>query len=506
MFKEIDYSIYKYLIVSALILLPIIAFPISSDLSVFMHGGMVVANGGELFKDFFDIKPPLIYQLFGVISYFFGDTVIAFRIFDFFYQLLFLLSAAIIFTKLNFEKKVIKSYLILFPLSYTILNYRDVLQTESLAFLPIILYFYLLLKSDFNYKNTILMGVLLGVAIAFKYTLGIVFICSIIQLVSKRGISIRTFSLLALQLLVALLILFGTFLPIILQGNWEGFVATQNYLVEYAKYPPMGIEFLKTILKNLYYDFGSIISVSFLFFALLSLFRITKNKITVVDKYVLLFSLLLFISFIIERKINLYHVSRIYPFLLILVSYGFVYFTEYFKFKWNVQSLVFVCIFLFMSPMLRFVNTYKIAYNRLFNYEKYVDYYTEEGTFNILNNHLDIADYVNNQSEEKFLFLNTGGNQAIHYIDSEYKYKFPHSAFHLSPKAPLLYKKAFEEDLYDANILALDNKDDIFLIFLTEGSSYDLIFENKSYKSYIEKNFTFDTLLLDRYYIYKRNK
>ena len=87
MLKDIDKSIWKYLVFSAVLLLPTLAFPISSDLSVFMHGGMVIADGGSLFKDFFDIKPPLIYYIFAGINLIFGDNVLAFRGFDFVYQL-----------------------------------------------------------------------------------------------------------------------------------------------------------------------------------------------------------------------------------------------------------------------------------------------------------------------------------------------------------------------------------------------------------------------------------
>jgi hypothetical protein len=497
-------SSYVYLLFSAIILLPIVTFPISSDLSVFMHGGLVIANGGELFKDFFDIKPPLLYYIFAGLNYVFGDNVLVFRIFDFIYQMSFLFLSIVLFRKMGVKEKVIKAFLILFPLSYTILNYRDILQVESLAFLPLLIYFYFLIKKDYKPKTVLILGLMLGLCISLKYTMGIIFLASIPLFVKSYQNKMKTIVFLSVQLAIALLVLLITVSPIILQGNIAGFWATNQYLAEYAKYPPLGTELFKEMIKSLAHNFGSMISVTYLFFCLLAaIFSVKKDK-NEIYKYALLLCLLLFISVLIEKKINMYHVTRIYPFFMLLVSYGAIRFIKKFKFRWNLPSLVFISIFIFLSPLLRFVNTYKIAYNRVFNYPAYLSYYTNDKPFNILGHHIAIADYVNRLGDRKFLFINTGGNQTIHYLDFDYKYKFPHSAFHLSPKAPELYKKAFEEDLHDANIIAIDSSDDIYMIFLSEGSSYDLFFKNQEYKDYMKENFDLDTILLNRYFIYKR--
>src|SRR5210317_1628673 len=136
MLKNESMNIYGYLIISAVLLLPTIAFPISSDMSVFMHGGSIIADGGILYKDFFDIKPPLIYYIYAFIDLLFGNNVVFFRLFDFVYQLSFSGLSIFLFRKLKIKDIIIKSYLILFPIAYTVLNYRDTFQTETLAFIP----------------------------------------------------------------------------------------------------------------------------------------------------------------------------------------------------------------------------------------------------------------------------------------------------------------------------------------------------------------------------------
>lgn len=500
--SRIDKSLIKYFIVAIVILLPTIAFPISSDLSVFMHGGSIIANGGELFHDFYDIKPPLIYYLFAGINSIFGDNIVAFRLFDFLYQMTFLITVAYLLTKLEIRTKVIKAFLIIFPISYTILNYRDIFQTESLSFIPLILYFYYMIRNENSYKQHIIMGLSLGVAIAFKYTLGIIFIGYLVYFFTEA--TNRNYAKLALQLSVAVLVLLITFLPILLSGNIGGFIDTNIYLAEYAKYPPIGVELAKQMLEILMHNFGTLVSVSSLFLFLLAAVFCKEEKYRVIKKYLILFCFLLFLSVLLERKINMYHITRLFPYFLIVVSMGFIYVMDRFRFGRNLSTLVIVTMFVILSPVFRFANTYKIAYDRVFNYESYLAYYTNHKPFNILGQHIAIADYINKKGDKKFLFLNTGGNQAVHYLNFDYKYKFPHSAFHLSPKAPLSYKKAFEEDLHDANIIAIDNSDDIFMIFLSEGSSYDLFFGEKNYKEYLDENFTLDTILSDRYFIYER--
>lgn len=393
-----DIKTLKYLLFSAIILLPIIAFPISSDLSVFMHGGLAIANGGELYKDFFDIKPPIIYYIFAGLNYLFGDNVLVYRIFDFMYQMVFLFLCTILFSKLKVKQNIIRAFLILLPISYTILNYRDTLQVESLAFVPMLIYFYYLMKEKLNAKSIILLGLTLGISISLKYTLGIIFIASIPIFLNKSENRVRAIILLLTQLIIGVFVLLLTISPVIVQGNIGGLMATNKYLAEYSKYPPIGAELFREMLKSLAYSLGNFVTVTYLFFFLLaSIFCIKKDKREVL-KYSIIICFLLFISVLIERKANIYHLSRLYPFLILVVSYGFVYFFKHFKFRKNIQSLAFILIFLILSPFLRLINTYKIAYDRVFNYEEYVNTINKEKSDIIkLNESNEIWNYLQNE-------------------------------------------------------------------------------------------------------------
>jgi hypothetical protein len=51
------------------LLLPTLAFPLSSDLSIFMMMGDYILEGKTIYQDFVDIKPPFLYYVFAFINY-----------------------------------------------------------------------------------------------------------------------------------------------------------------------------------------------------------------------------------------------------------------------------------------------------------------------------------------------------------------------------------------------------------------------------------------------------
>ncbi|MFN3780947.1 MAG: hypothetical protein ACK4SO_02085, partial [Candidatus Kapaibacteriota bacterium] len=64
-----------------LLLLPLFFLPIGFDYSIFYTGGKIIANGGKLYIDFIDIKPPLVFYIFALMNIIFKNNF-------FFYQLI----------------------------------------------------------------------------------------------------------------------------------------------------------------------------------------------------------------------------------------------------------------------------------------------------------------------------------------------------------------------------------------------------------------------------------
>lgn len=182
-------SKYDYLILSLglLVLSIVIFFPVSSDLATFIHGGMILENGGKLFVDYFDVKPPFIYYFFEFLYSLFGKNITFYRLFEFIYQSLFLLSSIYILNRINIDKRVTRLFVIIMPIAYVTLSFPHTFQVESLLFLPLIWYFYLSNLSEKKLKYILLKGILLGIAINLKYTFGIILIADILyQIIQKK--------------------------------------------------------------------------------------------------------------------------------------------------------------------------------------------------------------------------------------------------------------------------------------------------------------------------------
>ena len=104
-------NIWVY-VVAITILVPIIFFPASSDLSVFIMGGKIIANGGDLYKDYFELKAPLTYYFFALIDFVTNGNIILIRIVDFILFVAFLISSNFILRKLDFNKTITNLYIL----------------------------------------------------------------------------------------------------------------------------------------------------------------------------------------------------------------------------------------------------------------------------------------------------------------------------------------------------------------------------------------------------------
>ena len=68
------------------LLLPILTFPVHTDQATFLRGGMALLEGGTLYVDFIDVKPPLVYMLYAIPAAVAGASEIGIRVFDLIWQ------------------------------------------------------------------------------------------------------------------------------------------------------------------------------------------------------------------------------------------------------------------------------------------------------------------------------------------------------------------------------------------------------------------------------------
>lgn len=486
-------------------------FPVSSDMATFIQGGMILNNGGSLYVDYFDVKPPFVYYFFEFLYSIFGKNITLYRLFDFVYQTIFLLSCIYIFEKLDFRKNAIRLFTVLMPMAYVTLSFPHTFQVESLLFLPLIWYYYLSSKSNSSITNNILKGLLLGLAINLKYTFGILLLADILYLIIQRkNIKAIAFNTI-IQLSIAFLVTLALFLPVILSGNFNSFIDFFNYMKEYSNYPALGFSWLQNTIMFGTAFFTENYSLVLFLGALYTIFKIgTKDREVeniVSVKGLLVFALVLFTSVVIERKLLIYHEQRLFPFLVMLSSVGlYLIFAEikYYK-KLTIAMILFVTVI--FSPIPRVINILKFPLGVIKVGER--EFYStliEGNEGRILNKHFAVADYINeNTKSDKVLLINTGGNEMICYFEFDYKYSFPQSAFYLNEKAPEYLKEKAFVNIKDAETIILQNNDHSHIMFFNDDTSLSSIQKNLVIWDYIVTNFKQDTIIEDNFLIFKRN-
>lgn len=504
---------YDYIILTLgiLILSLTVFFPVSSDMATFIQGGMILKNGGALYVDYFDVKPPFVYYFFEFLYSMFGKNITLYRLFDFVYQTVFLLSSIYIFNKLEFNKTAIRLFSVLMPMAYVTLSFPNTFQVESLLFLPLIWYYYLGSKSQTGKYDKLIKGVLLGIAINLKYTFGILLLADILYMLIQKK-SIRSIIIQSvIQLFIALAVTLLLFSPVLLSGNFHSFIDFFNYMKEYSNYPALGLSWLQETIKFGTSFFTEHYSIVLFLSALYTVFYVGSKNIEIENKKLIqgliVFALILFVSVVIERKMLNYHEQRIFPFLVMLSSIGLSLIIKEMKGYRKPTIAIILFVVILFSPIPRLLNIMRFPVGVITNGGRaFYSTLTEGEEGQILKKHFAVADYINaNTNTDKVLLINTGGNEMICYFDFDYKYSFPQSAFYLNERAPEYLKEKALDDINDSEVIIFQNNDQSQIMFFNDDTSLSSIQKNLLIWDYIVTNFKQDTIIEDNFIIYKRN-
>lgn len=495
-------NIWVY-VVAITILVPIIFFPASSDLSVFIMGGKIIANGGELYKDYFELKAPLTYYFFALIDFVTNGNIILIRIVDFILFVAFLISSNFILRKLDFNKTITNLYILLVSVSYVTLSYSNTLQCETITFLPSIWYFYFVVNRG---KYSIFAkGILLGIIISFKYTLGIIYFAEFFFISAFFGSKSKFIKSKVAEIIIAIGVLICTFLPTISNGNIDYFYSVIDYINHYKSYPPLNAEFFKSFIKVMGSLFGDYYSLTLSSAALVSLFFISKAK----EKHneniynlLITFFLLLLFSFFIERKPTLYQFARTYVYLALLSSIGIYYSIKNLNFQ-NKYILSFVIIIaLVLSPLPRLFNSLRLPISYFTQGEKYLLNFSNEGGTGNFRTLLNLKEYVD-ENGDKFIFMSTGSHQFLRMVGAEYKY--PQSAFYLAEYDNKEIVEEVAKDIRNMDYIIAQNDDGHLISFFNFLSSYENLKKKEILWNEIQTNFVRDTIIDNRYIVFKKS-
>lgn len=300
--------------------------PLGIDQSIFLRGGRMLFDGSTLYADFIDVKPPLIFLIYGLVDVLGGAFAIGIAdVVIHSIALRCLISAA---TSLRLSVAATWTMGVVYALLQVTLSIGQTAQTETWACVAIAGAFSLLLKAP-SLGRHIGLGVLLASSIALKFTLGVVAVPIVFVLVLEQHGKQRLRAVGAVVLSTILTLA----LIVIAVGHdprfVDGFREVMIYLSVYASEPRISLASITFALSRCGEFAGDNLGVIITSLVVVGIvLLITRQTLSIRSKNglvmfaVLLSFVILFTTILLERRFFPYHFARLYVPLSILAAIG----------------------------------------------------------------------------------------------------------------------------------------------------------------------------------------
>lgn len=485
-----------------LLLLPILFFPISNDLSIFYHTAKTILEGGKLYKDYIDIKPPLGYIIFVPIVFISGHHEFLLRLIDLLIQLIIIYLLFRLISNRTHKPELALISCAFYSIAYVSLNFNQTMQLESFMGLLTLLLIKLEVTATERKFKYLLRGILFGLLISIKFTTLIIYFAFLLNDIIKQRDESKNISIIIKQTFTFSGLIITLFLANILLLDSDvfiGFSSAMKFLMTYGSQPALNLEFLKFSLKQIAEFFGDNYSLFLLMSFLIGTIYIIKNHENKLYHFSLNLIIFLFISIVLERKYFEYHFLRMYIPLSIIAGYGFYEIMSEMKTKWKVfkieqkivlYSLIF--FFILFSPIPRWIQTCIPVVYYFTSKIKYDEFYEKPWTSSILRKtSREVADFINKHSglDDNIIVISNINNQINFFIDRSKKSRFALSCFYLSSFNIEYYNNLFFDELKNANWLIVQTNDGNQYAMGHLFSSYDALLQNHQYMQLLIENF-----------------
>lgn len=155
------------------LLLPLLTYPLGPDNGLFFVAGQKIVNQGAVpYRDIVDVKPPLIYYVYGLSILLFGDHEVSIRILDLLFQLATCFFLIVLVRRATGSDRWAATAGLLYPVMYISPNYVNMSQVESFVGFLLFPCIWLLMFRR-TARGFLTIGLLCGVLTFFKFTFGI---------------------------------------------------------------------------------------------------------------------------------------------------------------------------------------------------------------------------------------------------------------------------------------------------------------------------------------------
>jgi len=516
-------KIIFYAAIIFIILMPVIFFPVSTDLSIYILAGKSIAEGGKIYVDFVDLKTPMIYYIFSGIYQLFGSSEITLRIIDFLIQFCTILALYFLLVRHTKSSTIALASCIIYSISYTVLNFSQTFRAESFVGMGVLLLSFIQLSEKKGVLLLLVRGIIIGFLAGLKLTFGILLIAVIFDDIVRTRHSFKDIAKFSgITALGTSIMLFIAFLPFLDSGIWHGYKNAMHYLSFYASQPPFDIGFIRNSLKELGYFFGDRYSLLLVFLTVYGLsFAINnENKFRAPALFgliniLVIISGFLLISVLLEKKLPAYHFLRMYLPLSILAGLGCIMIINKLKKRWKdwqvYSKLIFAGILFLaalLSPLPRWLNTLKIPVYYFTDKEKYDMYFERsEGASTIRKQHKEVAEIINRekQKNDKVIVMSIGANVINYFLEDVEISKFSQSCFYFSNGSAPEWKKDIVDEVNEAQWIIVQINDRHIYINGHNRSSWESLKQDLELPWIISKNFVLYRKTKS-FYIYRRKE
>lgn len=364
------------------ILLPTLAMPLGQDQATFFRGGRAMLEGGLLYADFVDVKPPLLYLIYGAGGLAFGSSALGLRIFDLLWQGATIALLIAFLRSRNAEVTWTWCAVFIYALLYTTLGHAPTAQAETLFALPLIGILMLVDRSS-SWSRDTLLGMLFGIAFLLKYPLAITG-PAVVALFLIRGDGWKKTALSTVHMVLgSLVFIIGVTWSLIADPRFShAFADVVEYLGVYTASSPWSLATLVAGMKATSVFVGDNISIIICAAFIIGILASKRHLIVTAT----LITLFLALSIVIERKFQPYHFARLYVPVSVVGGLGLsILLMQTRQLMRRASTLhratLVSCCFLAVvfTPIPRFLNITRLAVTTLANPEAYTDYIAQAG-------------------------------------------------------------------------------------------------------------------------------
>jgi hypothetical protein len=370
--------------IAGLLLLSMIAFPLGLDQSIFEVGGSLVAKKGAIpYRDFFELKQPLIFYIYSLSTFLFGRHEWSIRLLDALYHLGALLIFYRILRSVYKDEGIALTAILLYVAYYCGTGFWMTAEPESFALLPQIILIWMMVKNESDEKsNPIILSLIsafcLWILVTMKITLvligGIVLLYALLFPNSRRK---KTYLLGCVAFSIVLIGITAILLSSVdALGNM---ILTFDWLKQYAShYPILSIETFREFYSKMFiWQLAVAYSPVYLLLALMALARSGPSILTLNDtkspreifRSLCFFSAIINLTAVcIERKGFNYHFTRAAWSLVPFAAETIIEFISYTRSQWqkyaagyqkaifSIGILIITILIFLLSPLPRIVD------------------------------------------------------------------------------------------------------------------------------------------------------